>query len=134
MLYEETTGEIIRIFYHTYNQLGYGFLEKIYENALSIELMAHGFIVTRQQPITVYYKGENVGDYFADMVINDKILVELKATEDIIPAYRNQTLNYLKATQIEVGLLLSFGEKPKFERFIFTNDKKPLLINSLKSV
>jgi len=127
MLYEEITSEIIRIFYHTYNQLGYGFLEKVYENVISIELSSQGFNIKRQEPISVYYKGEKVGDFFADIIVNDKIRIELKAAEDIVPAHRNQTVNYLKATRIEVGLLLNFGEKPKFERFIFTNDKKPLL-------
>ena len=127
MLYEETTKEIIRLFYHTYNQLGAGFLEKVYENAFALELRTNGFTVKCQQPITVFYMGENIGEYFADMIVNDIILLELKATEDIAPVHRNQTINYLKATNIEVGLLLNFGEKPKFERFIFTNSRKPLL-------
>ena len=129
MLYEETTEEIIKVFYHTYNQLGYGFLEKVYENAISLELSSRGFSISRQVPISVYYKGENVGDFYADIIVNDKILLELKAAEDIVPAHRNQVINYLKATRIEVGLLLNFGEKPKFERFIFTNNRKPLLNN-----
>ena len=129
MLYEETTEEIIKGFYHTYNQLGYGFLEKVYENAISLELSSRGFSISRQVPISVYYKGENVGDFYADIIVNDKILLELKAAEDIVPAHRNQIINYLKATRIEVGLLLNFGEKPKFERFIFTNNRKPLLNN-----
>ena len=134
MSHEDTTKEIIRLFYHTYNQLGYGFLEKVYENALSIELAANSFTVKRQEPILVYYKGEQVGDYIGDIIVNDLILLELKSVEDIIQAHRNQTINYLKATKIEVALLLNFGEKPKFERFIFMNNRKTLLNNFLKSV
>jgi GxxExxY protein len=129
MLHEETTQGIIKAFYHVYNNLGFGFLEKVYENSLAIELAANGFDIKRQVPVYVHYRGEKVGDYFADMIVNDKVILELKATEDISIAHRNQLINYLKATTMEVGLLMNFGEKPKFERFIFTNDKKPLLGN-----
>jgi len=134
MLHEEITNDIIKVFYDTYNQLGYGFLEKVYENAFAIELKTKGFNVKRQYPITVFYKGENIGEYFADIIVNDLVLLELKSAEDISLAHRNQIINYLKATKMEVGLLFNFGEKPKFERFICTNNRKPLLQNILKSV
>ena len=134
MLHEEKTKLIIRCFYNVANSLGYGFLEKVYENALVVELIENGFKVKSQSGISVHYKGQRVGDYFADLIINDLILIELKSVEMLIGAHRNQLINYLKASEIEVGLLMNFGETATFERFIFTNDKKPLLRTPIKSV
>ncbi len=105
---------------------GYGFLEKVYENALYIELIKMGFRVMKQQPIKVYYEGKQVGEYFADLIIDDIIIIELKAAEGIIEEHEHQLLNYLKATDKEVGLLLNFGNKPEFRRKIFQNKNKNL--------
>jgi GxxExxY protein len=127
MLHEETTSAVINAFYKVYNTLGYGFLEKVYENALVIELQKRGLTTKQQMPIHVYYEGKVVGEYFADLVVNDVVIVELKAAEEITKAHENQLVNYLKATNLEVGLILNFGPQPKFKRKIFTNERKPAL-------
>lgn len=124
MLQEELSKQIIGAFYKVYNTLGYGFLEKVYERAMCIELRKYDFKVQSQQPIQVYYEDENVGDYFADIVINDSIIIELKAAKKLAEEHELQLINYLKATDIEVGLLFNFGKKPEFKRKIFTNDRK----------
>ena len=124
MLHEEITSEIIAAFYVVYNRLGYGFLEKVYENALIFELRKRGFIVKQQVPIQVYYEGQIVGEYFADLLVQDKVILELKVVEQIIKAHEAQIVNYLKATNLEVGLVLNFGPKPEFKRKIFTNARK----------
>ena len=124
MLHEEITGAIIKAFYTVYNTLGYGFLEKVYENALVHELIKLGLKVGQQMPIKVYYAGQLVGEYFADLVVEGCVIVEIKAAEGLRPEHAAQLLNYLKATEIEVGLLLNFGPKPEFTRKIFTNDRK----------
>jgi GxxExxY protein len=122
--HEGLTGRIIKAFYKVYNELGYGFLEKVYENALALELQSIGLGVRRQQPTRVFYFGRQVGDYYADLVVENLVIIELKCAEGINEAYEAQLLNYLKATEIEIGLLLNFGPKPEFRRKIFTNDKK----------
>ena len=124
MLHEETTEKIIKAYYKVYNTLGHGFLEKVYENAMAIELRKMGFKVNKQKNIKVYYESEEVGDYFADLLIDDLIIVELKATEGICENHEAQLTNYLKATTIELGLLLNFGKKPEFKRKIFHNHLK----------
>ncbi|GIV69802.1 GxxExxY protein [Caldilinea sp.] len=124
MLHADITAEIIRAFYKVYNTLGYGFLEKVYENALAHELGRQGLSVRQQTPIQVYYEGRLVGDYFADLMVAEKVIVELKAAEALRPEHEAQLLNYLKATEIEVGLLLNFGPEPSYVRKIFTNDRK----------
>ncbi len=118
------TSKVISAFYTVYNTLGYGFLEKVYENALKIELAKQGFKVEQQKPIKVYYDTFIVGEYFADLFVEDTLIIELKAAETICEEHEAQLLNYLKATKIEVGLLLNFGKKPEIRRKIFTNDKK----------
>jgi len=125
-LYQELTEKIISCFYKVYNTLGYGFLEKVYENSLIIELTKAGLKIEKQKPIKVYYEGYSVGDYFADIIVEDLIILELKATECIVEENELQLINYLKATDKEVGLLLNFGKKPEVRRKIFTNDKKRL--------
>ncbi len=124
MEYEKITSDIIKSFYKVYNTLGHGFLEKVYENALSLELKKLGYIVGTQKAINVYYDDQEVGNYFADLLINDKIILELKAVENLRDEHKFQLINYLKATDIEVGLLLNFGKKPEVKRVIFTNKKK----------
>ncbi|WP_229665868.1 GxxExxY protein [Flavobacterium suaedae] len=123
------TGEIIKAFYDVYNELGYGFLERVYQNALFIELKQRGFDVEAQKKISVYYKEHLVGDYFADIIVNNKVILELKAAEYIIDEFEYQLINYLKSTDCEVGLLLNFGKEPEFSRKIFSNVKKKIRIN-----
>jgi len=124
LLYNELTSLILKTYYEVYNELGYGFLEKVYQNALLIELKNKGLEVTPNKKIKVYYKGENVGDYYADIIVNDTVVLELKAAEYIIDQFENQLLNYLKGTDCEVGLLLNFGKKPEFRRKIYENKRK----------
>lgn len=126
MIYQETTSEILNCFYKVYATLGFGFLEKVYENALMIELGQHGLSCARQVPVTVHYQGTPVGDYYADIIVENKIILELKAAETLVAEHELQLINYLKATKIEVGLLLNFGKEPQVKRKIFTNDKKSL--------
>ncbi|HEY6171948.1 MAG TPA: GxxExxY protein [Candidatus Kapabacteria bacterium] len=118
------TDKILRAYYTVYNQLGYGFLEKVYENALIIELRKEGLFVERQKPISVYYDNIIVGEYYADLVVDNSVIIELKAAEGLIPEHEAQLLNYLKATKIEVGLLLNFGPKAQFRRKVFDNELK----------
>ena len=115
----DVTEGIIKAFYKVYNVLGYGFLEKVYENALTYELEKRGFHVVQQAPIQIQYEGLIIGDYFADLLVNGVVIVELKAVEAIIAVHEAQLLNYLKATDIEVGLLLNFGPKPQVCRRIY---------------
>lgn len=124
MKYQELTDQIIKAFYKVYNTLGYGFLEKIYENAMYIELTNMGFKVERQQRVLVYYEGHVVGDYSSDLTVEDVVICELKTNESLITDNEYQLINYLKATTIEVGLLLNFGKKPEIRRKIYDNDKK----------
>lgn len=121
MLHSDITGKILEAFYKVYNTLGYGFLESVYEKAMLIELQKFGLFVERQKRIKVYYEGIQVGDYFADLIVNNCIIIELKAAENIHSEHEFQLLNYLKATEIEIGLLLNFGKRPEFKRKIFTN-------------
>lgn len=124
MLHEDLTNRIICAFYNVYNTLGHGFLEKVYENALAIELRKHGLQITQQESVKVFYEGEQVGDYFADVTVNGLIILELKAAESLKSEHFAQLTNYLRATDKEVGLLLNFGKKPEFKRILLTNDKK----------
>ena len=124
LLHNRLSDEIIKIFFDVYNELGYGFLEKVYQNSLYIELKTRGFNVEAQKRINVHYKGKVVGEYFADLIVNDLIILELKAAEVLVKEHEWQLINYLRGTNIEVGLLLNFGVKPEFRRKVFSNDKK----------
>ncbi len=119
-IYSDITEKIIQCFYTVDNSLGNGFLEKVYEKALSIELRRAGLQIEVQCPIKVYYQNEIVGEYFADIIVNDSVIVELKAIDSLNAVHGNQLVNYLKATGIEVGLLLNFGPKPEIKRKIYT--------------
>jgi len=123
LLHEELTDKIIKAFYSVYSELGYGFLEKVYENALCYELSLLGLSYHKQKPIKVSYKEKIVGEYFADILVEDTVILELKATP-LCEDHEFQLLNYLKATDVEVGLLLSFGKNPKFIRKVFENKNK----------
>ena len=122
--HSEITDKIIAAFCKVYNTLGYGFLEKVYENAMVIELRKQGLEVVAQAPIMVSYEGEIVGEYFADLLVAKAVLVELKAAKDLVDEHEAQLLNYLKATPHEVGLLLNFGPQPQFKRKAFENARK----------
>ena len=115
-----------------FNTLGYGFLEKVYENAILIELQKLGLNAKRQVPIKVFYEEELVGEYFADLVVEENIILELKAAENLREEHECQLINYLKATEIEVGLLLNFGKKRQLKRKYTPNKKFPW--KSVKSV
>jgi len=119
----DITEQIIKAYYKVYNTLGYGFLEKVYENAMLIELGKIGFSVQKQKRIKVFYEENEVGDYYADLVVDNKVIIELKAAEALCDEHEFQLINYLKATEIEVGLLLNFGKKPEFKRKVFSNVK-----------
>src|SRR5262245_29335045 len=116
--YQDLTGRIIKAFYDVYNELGYGFLEKVYENALLVELVSAGLRVGQQRPVSVHYLGRQVGSYFADLIVEGRVIIEVKSAEALCEAHEAQLLNYLKATEIEVGLLLNFGMRPAFRRKI----------------
>ena len=118
---KEITEKIIGIFYKVYNALGYGFLEKVYENAMIIEFEREGIPIISQAAIKVSYEGKVVGEYFADMLIDGKVIVEIKAGKYLAPEHEAQLLNYLRATDVEVGLLLNFGPKPQVKRKVFDN-------------
>ena len=122
--HKELTDKIIKAFYCVYNDLGFGFLENVYQNALYFELHNKGYKVEPQKTIDVYYKNQIVGKYKADLIVNDLVILELKAVDFLLEEHELQIINYLKATDIEIGLLLNFGMKPEIRRKIFTNDRK----------
>ena len=121
---EEKTKIIIGCFYDIYNTLGYGFLEKVYENAMLIELKKLGLNPVAQKAVNVFYGEEQVGSYFSDIEVNECVICELKAAESISEEHEAQLLNYLRATDIEVGMLLNFGKKAEFKKKIFSNEFK----------
>jgi GxxExxY protein len=123
--HSELTGKIIKAFYTVYNTLGYGFLEKVYENAMFVELREMNLDVIKQAPIKVFYKGQEVGEYFADLIVENSVIIELKSAENLSKANESQLLNYLKATEIEVGLLMNFGTAAEYRRKVFENNRKP---------
>ena len=126
LLHKELTDKILQAFYDVYNELGYGFLEKVYQNSLYLELISRGFKVSAQKQIKVNYKGVEVGEYYADMLVNDLVILELKAADYIVQDFEWQLINYLRGTEIEVGLVLNFGIKPDFRRKVFENERKNL--------
>lgn len=113
LLHREITDAIIKVYYDVYNELGYGFLEKVYQNSMYLELRNRGFEVKAQRQIKVYYKGVEVGEYYADLIINDLIILELKASEVLVYENELQLIHYLRATDKEVGLLFNFGKKSR---------------------
>ena len=129
LLHKEISKPILQVFYDVYNQLGYGFLEKVYQNAMYFELVAQGQKVEAQKQIKVYFKNQLVGEFYADLLVEDTIIVELKACEHLINSHVAQLMNYLKATQIEVVLVLNFGETPDFKRLAYTNNRKSNIKN-----
>jgi GxxExxY protein len=124
MKHQEITEKIIGVFYEVYNELGHGFLESVYEQAMVIALSEAGLPVVQRAPITVYFHGQLVGDFRADLLVNNQVIVKLKAARALESAYEAQLMNYLRATNIEIGLLMNFGPKPEFKRFIYDNERK----------
>src|SRR2546430_2740909 len=122
--HKELTETIIGVFFEVYNELGHGFLESVYERAFEIALTAKGIDVLRQIQIPVSFRGQSVGDFVADMLVERSVLLELKAARTLDSAHEAQLLNYLRATEIEVGLLFDFGIKPEFKRLAFDNSRK----------
>lgn len=131
MIEEKLTSQIIKAFYKVYNTLGYGFLEKVYEKALFLELSEMRFDVKAQMPIDVYYNGKVVGEYFADLIVENKVILEIKTADAISKPHESQTINYLKATNIEIGLILNFGQSAAFKRKAFSNSRKSFIKNTL---
>jgi len=123
-LHWEITSQIIKSFYQVFNTLGYGFLEKVYENALLVELNKEGLKSRSQVPIKVYYDEFEVGHYIADLIVNDIVIIELKAAESICEEHEAQLINYLRATEMEVGILLNFGKRAEFKRKVFSSEFK----------
>ena len=115
----DLSATVIGAFYETYNALGFGFLESVYENAFAIQLEHCGLRVERQRPITVRYRGNIVGDFRADLVVEERLLVEIKAASALLPVHEAQLINYLKGTGLQLGLLLNFGPRPQVRRRIF---------------
>jgi GxxExxY protein len=132
MLHEDLTSKILQAYFTVYNILGYGFLEKVYENALFKELLKQGLMIEQQRNIKVYYDGAVVGDYYADLLIENRVIVEMKCVDHLREEHEAQLLNYLRATNIEVGILLNFGKKPEIKRKVFTNEQK--FFNEKKNV
>ena len=126
--HSELTEKIIKVFYKVYNTLGYGFLEKVYENALLLELKNLNLQASSQEPIKVLYNGVIIGEYFADVLVEGKVILEIKAARTLTEEHEAQLLNYLKATIIEVGLLLNFGPRPEIRRKAFDNERKKIML------
>lgn len=124
--HSDITALIIKAFYNVYNQLGHGFLEKVYDNALLIELRKLGLVCIAQYPVDAFYDNTKVGFYIADIIVNNSVIIEAKAAEAICEEHEAQLTNYLRATDIEVGILLNFGKKAEFKRKVFSVEYKNL--------
>jgi GxxExxY protein len=124
MKHQELTEKIIGVFYDVYNELGHGYLESVYEHSMAIALSEAGLQVVQQAPITVHFRGQIVGNFCADLLVNNLVIIELKAARTLESAFEAQLLNYLRATDIEVGLLMNFGPKPEFKRLLYDNERK----------
>lgn len=122
--HRDVTEQIIGVFYAVYNELGFGFLENVYQNAMTIALRAAGLEVEPQAKLPVFFRGEQIGFYLADVLVERVVILELKAVEQVCDAHEAQLLNYLKASSVEVGLLLNFGPKPRLKRLCFSNERK----------
>jgi GxxExxY protein len=118
-IHSDLTEMVIGCAYEVHNQLGYGFLEKVYENAMMIALLEKGLAASQQSPVNVHFKEKVVGEYFADIIVGKEVIIELKAVSELSKVHEVQLVNYLKATGIKVGLLINFGEKLKIIRRVF---------------
>ena len=118
------TEKIIAVFYEVYNELGHGFLESVYHKSLALALNEKGLLVQSPVEIPVFFRGHKVGDFEADLLVEKCVLLELKAARTLDSSHKAQLLNYLRATEIEIGLLLNFGVKPEIKRLIYDNPRK----------
>jgi len=132
--YGEVTDQILGIFYKVYNELGHGFLESVYARAMAIALQQAGLSIEAESPVPVWFRGIDIGNFRADFVVEKKILLELKAVDHLDRHHEAQLFNYLRATDIEVGLLLNFGPRPDFRRIVLDNDRKKIRVNPCSSV
>ena len=130
----EVTDLVLKVFYEVYNELGSGFLESVYHAALALALRQSGLQVASQVPVPVHFRGHVVGDFRADLIVNRDVLLELKALQALDRIHEAQVLNYLQATSIEVALLLNFGPKPQFKRFLLDNHQKRIRVHPCLSV
>jgi GxxExxY protein len=130
----DLTEKIIGVFYDVYNELGYGFLECVYEESLVIALHEAGLATNRQVPLPVWFRWRKVGEFRADVPVENRMLLALKSARALDPAHEAQLLHYLKSTEVEVGLLLNVGVHPQFRRLLFDNDRKKIRGNPWKSV
>lgn len=124
--HQELTQKIIGVYYEVYNELGFGFLEGVYEEAMMVALHEAGLCASRQFPVTVHFRGRIIGEFKADLLVEDAVIVELKAGRALDSSHEAQTLNYLRGTSIEIALLMNFGPKPEFKRLAFANARKRL--------
>ena len=122
--HSELTDKIIGVFYEVYNDLGFGFFESVYRNSFRLALIEKGLSVQEEVHTPVFFRGKNVGDFKADLIVNQIILIELKTAETLVRAHEAQVLNYLRATSLEVGLLFNFGPKPQLRRLVYDNERK----------
>ena len=131
MKHEEVTERVVAAFYHVYNTLGWGFLERVYHNSLKYELEKRGLKVASQARFEVFYDGVPMGEFFTDLLVEDCVILELKSAEGIAPEHEAQLLNYLRASNIDVGLLLNFGPKPQIRRKIYDTARRTVSINRI---
>ena len=124
LIHRDLTDQILGAFYRVYNELGSGFVESIYEHALTEELRVAGLKVECQVPVTVNFRGRPAGFFRADIVVEGKVVLELKARSQIYPIHEVQLLNFLRASPFEVGLLLNFGPELRFKRLVYSNTRK----------
>jgi GxxExxY protein len=132
--HSELTETIIGVFYDVYNELGHGFLESTYAEAMVVALESSALTVAREVPVPVWFRGRKIGEYFADLMVESSVLLELKAARSLESGHEAQLLHYLRATEIEVGLLLNFGVRPQFRRLLFDNERKKFRGNPCESV
>jgi GxxExxY protein len=132
--HSDLTEKVIGIFYDVYNELGHGFLESTYAEALIVALEESSLSAVREAPVPVWFRGKRVGQYYADVIVEGVLLLELKAARALESAHEAQLLHYLRATEIEVGLLLNFGLRPQFRRLLFDNERKKIRENPCESV
>jgi GxxExxY protein len=132
--HSELTDAIIGIFYDVYNELGFGFLESVYRKALQLALIEKGFSIEVEVPISVFFRGKKIGDFRADLVVNRRVLLELKTAEKIVRAHEAQVLNYLRSTMLELALILNFGPQPQVRRLLLDNSRKHVKLSAREEV
>ena len=132
--HSDLSEKIIGVFYDVYNELGHGFLESTYAEALVVALKESGLTAAREVPVPVWFRGRKVGQYYADLIVEGVVLLELKAARVLESAHEAQLLHYLRGTEVEVGLLLHFGLRPQFRRLLFDNERKKIRENPCESV